>query len=54
MFSKSTEVWFKGALLYADYEFDAQFFELFAIHKFLRGANFIPKSVFLHIDWNFP
>ena len=49
MFSNLTEILFKGTLLYADYEFDAQFFELFAINKFGGGAHFIPKSVFLHI-----
>ena len=37
MFSNLTEILFKGTLLYADYEFDAQFFELFAINKFLGG-----------------
>ena len=37
MFSNLTEILFKGTLLYADYEFDAQFFELFAINKFFGG-----------------
>ena len=32
---KSTEIWFKGTLLYAHYAFDVWFFEVFAVHKFL-------------------
>ena len=42
MFSNLTEILFKGTLLYADYEFDAQFFELLAINKFL-GGKFHPQ-----------
>ena len=34
MFSKWIEIWYKGTLLYADYGFDVQFFEVFAVHKF--------------------
>ena len=33
MFSKLTETWYKGTLLYADYGFDVSTFELFALYK---------------------
>ena len=40
MLSKLTEIWYKDALLYADYGFEVYFFEVFSVHKFLGQISF--------------
>ena len=39
--SKLTEIWYKGTLLYANYDFNVYFFKIFVINIF--WANFVPK-----------
>ena len=48
IFSKLTKILYKTIWLCADFDFDLQFFEVFAVHEFF-WANFILKSVVLHI-----
>ena len=49
-FSKLTEIWDRGILLYAYYDFNVYFFEMFVIHIF--WATLVPKSQVLQIMWN--
>ena len=51
MFSKLTEISYKGKLLYANYGFDVQFFEKFAVHKFLGqiSSQYLLFSIFTEI-----
>ena len=50
-FSKLTEIWYRGTLLYVCYDFNVYCFKILFIHIF--WTNLIPKSEVLQIDWNF-
>ena len=47
-FSKLTEIWYRGTLLYVCYDFNVYFFKILSIHIF--GANLVLKSEVLQID----
>ena len=51
-FFKLTEIWYRGTLLYAYYDFNVCFFKILFIYVFL-GANLVSISEILQIDWNF-
>ena len=50
-FSKLSESWYRGTLLYAYNDFNVYFSKIFVTHVF--GANLVPWSGFLQIDWDF-
>ena len=47
-FSKLTEIWYRGILLYVYYDFNVYFFKIFAIH--IYWANLVPKYKVLKIN----
>ena len=49
-FFKLIEIWWRGRLLYAYFDFNVYFFKIFVIHIF--WANLVLKSEFLYINLN--
>ena len=49
-FVRLTEIWYRGRLPYGYFDFNVYFFNILFIHIF--GANLVPKSEVLQIDWN--
>ena len=48
MFFELTEIWYKGTLLYAYFDFNVYFFKIFVINIF--WANLISKPEVLQIN----
>ena len=49
-FFKLTEIWYRGRLPYAYFDFNVYFFKILFIHSFRE--KLVPKSEVLQIDWN--
>ena len=49
-FSKLTEIWYQGILLYVYHDFNTYFCKIFVIHSFLGkfGTNLVPSSLIVN------
>ena len=50
-FSRLTEIWYQGILLYVYHDFNIYFCKIFVIHSFLGkfGSNLVPNSLIVNI-----
>ena len=49
-FSKLTEIWYQGTLLYVYHDFNVYFCKIFVLHNFLGkfGSNLVPNSLIVN------